>query len=68
MRSVTTGAKLSSGNLVERDQNSGSKRTKALPERQSFQLEPLENRLLLSVTLSGIPDWVNQGPTSEVQA
>ena len=68
MRSVTTGAKLSSGNLVKRDQNSGSKRTKALPERQSFQLEPLENRLLLSVTLSGIPDWVNQGPTSEVQA
>src|SRR5574341_1387766 len=38
------------------------KRSKPLPRRQSFLLEPLESRLLLSVGLIGVPNWDDQGP------
>src|SRR6266511_4123508 len=38
--------------------------TKDLPRRQSFLMEPLESRLLLSVTLIDVPNWVEQGPAS----
>jgi hypothetical protein len=30
--------------------------------RSQFLIEPIENRMLLSVDLIGIPDWVEQGP------
>ena len=56
------------GNLIRGVDRFRANRSKAFVERESFQLEPLENRLLLSVTLPGIPNWVSQGPTSEVQA
>lgn len=55
-------------NLRWRDRSVGRKGTRSRSGRQNFLLEPLESRLLLSVSLVGIPDWVNQGPTSEVQA
>jgi hypothetical protein len=38
------------------------KRKKNLPRRQKLSLETLESRLLLSVDLAGIPNWVEQGP------
>src|SRR6185369_13452386 len=30
--------------------------------RRALALEPLEDRSLLSVTLEGVPDWIEQGP------
>ncbi len=35
---------------------------KPLPRRQSFLLEALESRLLLSADLVGVPTWIDQGP------
>src|SRR5262249_46428374 len=47
-----------------RNRRSKKKTTKPLRDKQTFQLEPLENRLLLSVTVlgAGIPTWTSQGP------
>src|SRR6516165_7204268 len=39
-----------------------SKRPKPPPRRQNFLVEPLENRLLLSVGPVGAPNWIDQGP------
>ena len=45
----------------------------AVPRRQSLlrralRFEVLEDRSLLSITPTGVPSWVEQGPSSEVQA
>jgi hypothetical protein len=32
------------------------------PPKRHFRIEPIENRLLLSVDLIGIPDWIEEGP------
>jgi len=38
-------------------------RRRALPPRRNpFAFEPLENRLLLSVSLISVPTWIEQGP------
>jgi len=42
--------------------------THAHPKRESFQLEPLENRLLLSVGLIGVPNWSPEGPAPQISA
>lgn len=34
----------------------------ARAQADAFSIEPLESRLLLSVTLAGSPDWIAQGP------
>src|SRR5215467_162385 len=56
------------GKRPRRDRQTEPKSSKALAQRESFQLEPLEHRLLLTVTLTGVPSWVDQGPTSLVEA
>jgi len=38
------------------------RRRKLPPRRRKIVFEPLEGRLLLSVGLVGIPDWLDQGP------
>jgi hypothetical protein len=48
--------------LRRRDRPAGRERTRIPPHRQNFLLEPLESRLLLSVSLVGIPDWTALGP------
>lgn len=49
--------------LLNRHQSKKLKSSRArFPQRPNFSLEPLEDRLLLSVGLIGIPDWVEQGP------
>jgi hypothetical protein len=54
----------------QRDQASKRKRTKSLPSRTGFLLEPLESRILLSADLFGVPIWDPQGPapTTDGQA
>jgi hypothetical protein len=64
----TTRTNLSFSDRLRRNRHSDRIPTKALPKRESFLFEPLESRLLLSVTLAGVPDWVDQGPGSDVQA
>jgi hypothetical protein len=59
---ATTREKFSFSDRLRRNRHSNRIRTKALPKRQDFLLEPLESRLLLSVTLVGVPDWQEQGP------
>src|SRR5438093_4525033 len=51
-----------SNKFFGRFQTTKRRRSKALPKRQKFFIEPLENRLLLSVGLIGIPNWTDQGP------
>jgi hypothetical protein len=55
-------------NSSQREWRSKPNRPKPLPKQQSFHLEPLENRLLLSAALVGIPDWTFQGPAPIVSA
>src|SRR6476659_938091 len=43
-------------------------RAKRLPKQKDFQLEPLESRLLLSVGVVGVPDWVAEGPGPQISA
>jgi len=57
---TATRAKISSSNLILRDQHF-NRISNVSSKRESFFLEPLENRLLLSVGLVGIPDWVPEG-------
>ena len=61
-RLITRRAKLSSSDRSRKNRYSKKIPTQALPKRQDFTLEPLESRLLLSVELVGVPDWVDQGP------
>jgi precorrin-6B methylase 2 len=35
---------------------------RATPRARQLLFEPLESRVLLSVSLAGVPDWVDQGP------
>ena len=39
-----------------------SKRTSPPKLSSEFCLEPLESRVLMSVALIGVPDWLDQGP------
>src|SRR5215469_11084376 len=48
--------------LLRRDRSPELTHGMALPRRQNFLLEPLERRLLLSVDLVGVPNWVPEGP------
>ena len=64
---TATRAKISSSNLILRDQHF-NRISNASSKRESFLLEPLENRLLLSVGLVGIPDWVPEGPAPQISA
>jgi hypothetical protein len=54
----------------QRGQALTQERTKSLPSRKSFLLEPLESRILLSAELFGVPIWDPQGPapTTDGQA
>lgn len=38
------------------------RRRRIPPRRRRIVFEPLEDRLLLSVSLLGVPDWIEQGP------
>ena len=61
----TARANFSISDRPQRNRHSKRIRTKPLPNRQNFSLEPLESRLLLSVDLVGgtpIPTWTDQGP------
>jgi hypothetical protein len=49
------------GQARERPARTTSRRARAAPHRRPV-FEPLENRILLSVDLIGVPDWVEQGP------
>src|SRR5439155_27124824 len=40
----------------------GGKRRSHRSPRRRLNLELLEDRTLLSITLDGVPDWVEQGP------
>ena len=45
-----------------------SNRSNRLPKQKDYQLEPLESRLLLSATLAGVPDWIDQGAETILNA
>jgi len=49
------------GQSSKRPARKANRRTRAAPHRRPV-FEPLENRILLSVDLIGVPDWVEQGP------
>jgi hypothetical protein len=51
-----------------RDPHPKPKHTTPILKQESFQLEPLENRLLLSVGLVGVPDWTPEGPAPQISA
>ena len=51
-----------------RDRKLNSRRSEPLPNKQSFQLEPFENRLLLSVGRVGVPNRVPEGPAPQISA
>src|SRR6266545_4290152 len=46
----------------KRRHKSYKKETTTRAQAETFSVEPLESRLLLSVTLAGSPDWIEQGP------
>src|SRR5439155_6956664 len=46
----------------------GGKRRSHRSPRRRLNLELLEDRTLLSITLDGVPDWVEQGPGPIVKA
>ena len=57
----SAGSKLHSSNVL-RNRRSRHRHATALPKRADLLLEPLESRLLLSVGLIGVPNWVAEGP------
>ena len=52
--------------FLRRAKTSKQQRAKSHPKRRLYYLEPLEPRLLLSADLIGIPDWTDQGPSTEI--
>jgi hypothetical protein len=69
MKSSLAIVRLLCRDLLNRAQSKKLKSSRArFPKRLNFSLEPLEGRLLLSVGLVGIPDWVDQGPAPIVGA
>jgi hypothetical protein len=62
----TTRANFPFSDRLRRNRHSKQILPKSLPKRQDFSLEPLESRLLLSVGLVGVPDWVEQGPAVSI--
>lgn len=48
--------------ISKRKSKSNKRKSITGQHKESFVIEPLESRLLLSVTLAGSPDWLAQGP------